>query len=231
MMQRTKLFERLNTTFRLFLGNVPTFVILLESDLERRHHVYVDVVPKLAVCNIIPATKKTRADEFLQKEKIAVARPMSAAKIACSVSHVRVWNQIVARGLKHAIVLEDDVAILDGFSAFVRELRSQLPGDFDLVHLYVHEDRSEWLRHVGNSQKLYVNYIPVWGRSAYLLSRRGAEKLLAEFRTLTDFGDFQIASMAKAGKLSVYCASRSYLDNLGQLRSEYKGERFRSNVY
>jgi glycosyl transferase, family 25 len=240
------LFKRLNRNVRLrFFGDIPAFVILLECDQERRSHVHRNVLPKLPICDVVNATNavKVEVDKFLHHEKIFVDNNythVTSAKLACTISHMRAWKAIVAQNLRHAIVLEDDVAIRDGFSLFIRKLKRQLPVNFDLVHLYVH-DRSEWLRQVANSGHLtsddnfsrspYVSYIPKCGRSAYLLSRSGAEKLLLGFQTITRAGDCQISEMAQRGKLSVYCARESYVDNLGQLTWQYNGERFRSNIW
>jgi len=143
--------------------------------------------------------------------------------------------------LKYAIVLEDDVAIREGFSLFINKLLPQLPAYFDLVHLYVHAHRSEWLKRAANTEKTYVSYIPVCGRSAYLLSRSGAEKLLVDFQSIKKnadvgygadpCGDIQICEMAQRGQLLVNSAKESRVDNLGQLLRQYNGERFRSNIY
>jgi GR25 family glycosyltransferase involved in LPS biosynthesis len=218
------------------IGEVPAFVILLERDEERRSHVHQNVVPRLPICRIISATdaEKGEVDKFFHAEKIVVGSnytDSTPGKLACSISHIRTWKEIVVQNLAHAIVLEDDIAILDGFSSYIRSLVRQLPTDYDLVHLYVSEDRSEWLSQVENEKGAYVNYIPVWGRSAYLLSRSGAKKLLLDFQTITNHGDFQIREMAQKGKLLVYCVAESYIDNLGQSSSQYSGEQFKSNVY
>lgn len=232
----------------LFSREIPAFVILLESDAERRSHVQTNVLPKLPVCRIVTATGagKAEVDEFLQAEKILahgyctkakseeITRALTDAmyaKLACTISHFRVWKTVVAEGLSHAIVLEDDVAILPGFGPFVRKLCAQLPSNFDLAHLYVHHNRSEWSRRASSAGKSYVDYIPEWGRSAYLLSGRGAKKLLSAFQVVTKAGDMQISEMARGGLLSVYSAREMYVDNLGQSTSTYKGERFRSNIW
>jgi Glycosyltransferase family 25 (LPS biosynthesis protein) len=222
-------FKRKGSDFR----NVPVFVILLESNQERYCHVHGDVVPKLPICDIVKATnaEQDEIEEFLRHDKIDVRyEPVTLGKLACTISHMRTWKEIVARDFEHAIVLEDDVAIREGFAFFIGKLMRELPINFDLVHLYVSGDRSEWLRHAANTEKAYIAYIPVWGRSAYLLSRSGARKLLLGFHAITNNGDFQISDMAKRGELSVYCAKQSYVDNLGQLSLQYNGERFRSTI-
>jgi hypothetical protein len=136
-------------------GHIPAFVILLESDQERYFHVHRDVLPKLPICNIIKATnaEKKEVEHFLREKKIdidTIYTPITLGKLACTISHIRTWKAILAQDLKHAIVLEDDVAIRDGFIFFIRKLITQLPINFDLVHLYVSAHRSEWLRHASD---------------------------------------------------------------------------------
>src|SRR5262249_53306425 len=187
-------------------------------DHERRSHVYREVLPKLPICEVVKATDtKAEADHFLREEGIIIDNytPHLPAVLFCTISHLRVWKAIVDQNLRHAIVLEDDVTIRDGFGPFIRKLKKHLPASFDMVHLYVSEERSEWLKAVSNEKKAYVSYVPRWGRSAYLLSRAGAEKLLLNFKTITQDGDCRISEMAQKGELSVYCAIESYVDNLG----------------
>jgi GR25 family glycosyltransferase involved in LPS biosynthesis len=167
----------------------------------------------------------------LEKEKISVSASLRLTKLACSASHFRVWKEVVAHQLPCAIVLEDDVAIRHGFGSFVQRLKTQLPADFDLVHLYVSSSQQEWMERAAKTDELYVRYIPKWGRSAYLISCSGAQKLILGFQTIIESGDVQISQMARRGDLSVYCASKAYVDNLGQLTVRYKGERFPSTIW
>jgi GR25 family glycosyltransferase involved in LPS biosynthesis len=160
-----------------------------------------------------------------------VSDDVPAGKLACSASHIAVWKEIVSRGLTRALVLEDDIALRPGFTLFVQRLKRQLPRDFDLVHLYVSYDRKEWQRKAGETKQLFVSYAPRWGRSAYIVSLQGAEKLLADFRTISDHGDVQMARMAQQGRLLTFCASKASVDNLGQTRKTYRGERFPSTVW
>ncbi len=213
------------------VADIPTFVILLESNRDRCAHVYGRLTRELPGCNIVPATERDQVAVFFGKERIAVSATLRPSKFACSASHFRVWKEIVAREMPYAIVLEDDVAVRRGFILFAQHLTRQLPSDFDLVHLYVSRPPEDWTERAANTDKLYISYIPKWGRSAYLVSRSGAEKLILGFQTITDSGDVQISEMARKGNLSIYCASKAYVDNLGQLTAQYKGERFRSTIW
>jgi GR25 family glycosyltransferase involved in LPS biosynthesis len=210
---------------------LPIFVILLQSSSERLSHVYGHIIRELPLCNVVSAVEKNEVVAFLEKEKVGVPTNLSPARLACSASHLKVWKEIIARELPCAIVLEDDVAIRPRFNPFTQKLRRQLPSEFDFIHLYVSENRREWRRRAASTNKLYVSYTPRWGRSAYLVSRSGAIKLIAGFRTIRENGDRQISTMAQQGHLSVFCASKHCVDNLGQLRRTYRGERFRSTIW
>jgi len=217
---------------------IPAFVILLERDKDRSSHVYKDIVPRLDSCQVIAATDADGDDievfmqQCLKPISIDDYAKYSRPKFACTISHIRVWQRIVESNLEHAIVLEDDVVIDDGFEAFVRELKDQLPSTYDLAHLYIHPDfQSDWSRGADLADRAFVEFVPRWGRSAYLLSQTGAKKLLDLFEHVAHHGDMQIAQMAQRGDLSVYCASKMHVQNLGQMNLKYNGERFRSTVH
>jgi len=215
----------------LFSSELPAFVILLQSSPARRTHVWGHTKRLLPHCEIVSAVEREDARGRLEAEGIQVSDGVPAGKLACSASHIAVWREIVRRGVACALVLEDDVALRPGFSLFVQRLKRQLPRDFDLVHLYVSYDRKEWRRKAVGTKQLFLRYAPRWGRSAYMVSLQGAEKLLADFRTISDHGDVQMARMAQQGRLLTFCASKASVDNLGQTRMTYRGEQFPSTVW
>lgn len=222
---------------RLLFRDVPTFVILLERDRERSVHVHEDLAPQLPRCEIVPATdfKSSDMDGELARAEIYVDRAkyrnMTPSKTACSVSHIRVWRKIVERKLPAAIVLEDDVAVGPEFRSFVGRLRRELPADFDLVHLFVAVNRDVWSERAAAVDTPYVDFVPKWGRSAYMVSAKGARKLLDGFATIRDHGDIQITGMARSGEISVLSATEEHVTNLGQADANYRGERFPSNIW
>ena len=214
-----------------FSEKIPIFVILLESDHERRAHVYGHTKRRLPRCSVVSAIQQDGVKAFFESEKVAVSADLTLSKLACSASHMKVWKKISTSETPYAIVLEDDVAVLPDFELFAQRLVRKIPQNADLVHLYVSHNRAHWGRQVAKTKRAFVSYKPRWGRSAYLLSRRGAEKLLSGFRTIADHGDIQMANMAERGELSVFCASKECVSNLGQLFRGYRGEKFRSTVW
>ena len=57
---------------------------------------------------------------------------MSAGEVGCYASHLVVAQQIVARGLPYAVVLEDDVELAPDFKAIIRAAIDAVPTGWDL---------------------------------------------------------------------------------------------------
>ena len=104
--------------------------------------------------------------------------PMSPENLSCSWSHLLVYEQLLQDPTyDQYLVLENDAEVLS--SGLLVELLEHLPEDFDLAHL----GTSEWYRfdrvtavnaHYWRIRKQYFN-----NAHAYVLSKKGARKLLA----------------------------------------------------
>ena len=104
--------------------------------------------------------------------------PMSPENLACSWSHLLVYEQlIVDQTYDQYLVLENDAELIA--PGLLVELLEHLPEGFDLAHL----GTSEWYRfdrvsavnaHYWGIRKQYFN-----NAHAYILSKNGARKLLA----------------------------------------------------
>ncbi|MDE1715620.1 family 16 glycosylhydrolase [Chromobacterium amazonense] len=109
---------------------------------------------------------------------------MSDAEVAVARSHVDVWKKIAASGVSYALVLEDDVLFDHGFGRLVdqawRELLETAVGSdaaFDVLYLSYKEVRYGAPK-VLVSPNVYRPERGLWYLSGYVLSRRGAQRLL-----------------------------------------------------
>lgn len=108
---------------------------------------------------------------------------MSRQEVAIALSHVRAWEEVAHGPDRYVLVIEDDVTFSFRFGKFVGKLWNQLPsssGDqvpFDLLYLSYDEVAAgaEKFPITNDILKLQRG---VWFLSGYILSRRGAEKLL-----------------------------------------------------
>ncbi len=111
-------------------------------------------------------------------------RPMENGDYGTYQSHRLCWQRVVDAGLEWAIVLEDDVILAPEFAA-VPAAVAQLPCAWDVIKLFNGwRKRRVWpLMAVGAFTVVAYNKIPA-GAQGYVVSRRGAQRLLREHRRM-----------------------------------------------
>lgn len=108
---------------------------------------------------------------------------MSAAEIAVARSHIAVWKKIAASADRYALVLEDDVLFDRAFSTLVNSAWTELHVSdssdpaFDVLYLSYKEVRHGAPK-VPTSQNVFRPERGLWYLSGYVLSARGAQRLL-----------------------------------------------------
>jgi len=91
--------------------------------------------------------------------------------IAIALSHKKVAKLVLDSGVDYALVLEDDVTPAgDGFHEKLHRAMAEVPEDWDIIQLHCHGAYCE--RGSNKVSRLDASF------AAYLLSRRGAQKML-----------------------------------------------------
>ncbi|VEL29020.1 unnamed protein product [Protopolystoma xenopodis] len=118
-------------------------------------------------------------------------RTMTRGEVGCLLSHYGVWSELVASAsLQRVLVLEDDVDLVPGFRTHLISALAEadrLQPRWDLVYLGRRrmapksESESEWPQAEQPLRGAHLLLRPGYSywTLAYLLSRRGAQKLLA----------------------------------------------------
>jgi len=103
---------------------------------------------------------------------------MDAGALGCYASHIKAWEQIILRGLPHALVLEDDAILARGLAGILTDTMAALPRGWDMVHLGTEPDRAVCeIAKVGHRKIVQYSRVPP-GAVGYLISQAGAQKLL-----------------------------------------------------
>jgi glycosyl transferase, family 25 len=104
---------------------------------------------------------------------------LSPGAIGCYASHLKTWQQIAGGPDVPVLVLEDDAILDAGIAPIIKDVLEALPPEWDMVHL------SQAPRHAFRPLEplacgrtlLRYSRIP-FGAAGYLMSRRGAVKML-----------------------------------------------------
>ena len=109
---------------------------------------------------------------------------MSDAEIAVAQSHIDVWKKIESSAAPYALVLEDDVWFERGFGRLVDTAwcemgaANQVEPSFDVLYLSYKEVKHGAPK-IAVSQNVFRPERGLWYMSGYVLSKRGAQRLLA----------------------------------------------------
>ncbi len=105
----------------------PIFVVSLERETERRDFMRSQLASLSLDFQIFDAVDGSRLDEGDYRDrwqgdwwKVMRGRELSPGEIGCFLSHYALWKRMVATGEEHAVIMEDDVIVGQGYSDVVR---------------------------------------------------------------------------------------------------------------
>jgi glycosyl transferase family 25 len=157
--------------------------------------------------------------------------PLNTGEIACSLSHRRIYENILEKGWQHVLIFEDDVVPDFAQVETLEKALNELPSDWDLVYLgYLKNETASPGRRIKNAwyrlQALLgfcnvpASYLHYWlprpfsrhllkagfhdCTHAYAISRRGAEKLLAEQRPVIHRADNALSALVLKNELNAF---------------------------
>ena len=108
---------------------------------------------------------------------------MSRAEIAVAQSHINVWKKIAAGNNENVLILEDDTWFRSGFAKQMDQawteivVENNVKGGFDVLYVSYLEVKHGAPKSFLSSS-LFRPVRGLWHMSGYVLSRKGAEKLL-----------------------------------------------------
>jgi len=139
---------------------------------------------------------------------------MSRQEVAVALSHIAVWKVVAASDRRYTLVLEDDVCFRRGFPQALDRAWTELMDTygqsdaFDVLYLSYKEARTKAAKH-RVSDVLFRPLRGIWHLSGYVLSRRGAQKLLD---LLPVHGPVDLWINHQFDKLDVFATRRSIIE-------------------
>lgn len=181
---------------------IPIFIINLLRDKKRRNNMIDECRLNHLEYEFIDAvdgieTDLTKIKEYNdEKCNKYFSRSLKNGEIGCLLSHKKIYEKIILENLPYALILEDDIKIESELNHFIASL-NLLPSDWELVLLghYAGHDFNNMALEIPSSssfwhrKKLFNHYTLVrlsrqsYGAHGYLISYKGAEKLLKELES------------------------------------------------
>jgi glycosyl transferase family 25 len=105
---------------------------------------------------------------------------LTKGEIGCYASHLSLWQRVACGQYPDAtLICEDDIRLPDNFLAVLNDALNAAPAGWDVIRLSAPSKRTIWpIRQICDGHRLvHYSKIPTL-LGAYLISRRGAEKLV-----------------------------------------------------
>jgi glycosyl transferase family 25 len=106
-----------------------------------------------------------------------IGRDMHPNEIGCCLSHIGIWQDMVARGDDQVLVIEDDMLLDDDLPDIVRSLE-WVPSDANIVNLSWDMANPVGLAPISSQRFMCRFDREVMRTGSYILRRRGAMRLL-----------------------------------------------------
>lgn len=119
-----------------------------------------------------------------------IERDLTPGEIGCALSHLGVYQRMVADGLPFALVLEDDALIGAQFQEVLENTLGMIHPNEEKAVLFVHTQKySEWFsRKIDNDHKL-APAVDAYCAHAYLITQAAAKKLLVTLNPVHTVAD------------------------------------------
>lgn len=131
---------------------------------------------------------------------------LSSGAIGCILSHAKAYKHIIGNSYKHTVIFEDDVILEENFKLRLTTFLNLIPKDFDILYLAsnssINKNITGWI-----SDNIYIPLYPRSGQYAYIVSQKGARKILDNIfpvKIVAGGIDTLIGRLVSKGKLNAY---------------------------
>ncbi len=202
LIELTKRFSAINA--KDYAG--PPAESIIETYYSLADQLYVEPQPAIS-------TGRVNIDQRIQ---------MTRQEVAVALSHIEVWKRIASGEHGYTLVLEDDICFHRKFAQIMdhawKDLRNAYgyPPSFDVLYLSYKEVETK-AQKSDVSDFVFRAYCGLWFLSGYVLSKRGARKLLS---LLPVRGPIDLWINHQFEKLNVFATSISIINQRLDHRSD-----------
>ena len=137
----------------------------------------LDTIPKTII------TQNGIIDAKNKKNRVFV--PLTKGAIGCALSHMIAWQKIIDENLSCALIVEDDIRINEPIQRKIHKYLSKAQElSFDILYFGYSPSTLKHIimpKNADPKKDLFVKSKETFGLFAYVVSRKGAEKLLKIF--------------------------------------------------
>ena len=217
------------------------YVISLQRAWERREHITHEFERVNLPFEFFDAIDGTRLnDETLasvdrETRQKTIMPPLDNSALACLLSHMEVFRQLVNSGDRMAAIFEDDCLLNPDIHDILGALEAG-PADFDAVMLHERDGRRDPIKRFRPVRPITSGYVLGrvrfydYGARGYVITRAGAEHMLREFPRPVHEIDWILPRFWENGMLNLYYLNPPVVFHNSSLPSYIEHTRRRSRA-
>ncbi len=214
------------------LNDLGIYVINLKKDVERKENMIKQLEQNNLKYEITEAVNGSELDlEKLKKENIIKVTyyQLKKGQYGCYLSHINIWKKFLETDKKYCLVLEDDAILCENFNMKINHMIWELNkldvskpiNNIDIIYLipntlckniFSEDECNRTLEgpNIRNVRKpLHLGYCA----GAYIMTRKGAEKLLNYAIPMTLAIDVLIHRLNYTNTINVLKTIKPYVDS------------------
>ena len=218
-------------------SNILHIILYLKRDKERKKYLDKYIKPllnnsifikgvdwKIHDLNSILTDHNLKIEEKFMNECLK-------GQIACFLSHFLIWKYIIYNQIQRTIIFEDDVYIKKDYTIILNDIVRNLSNDVDFLYLYIHPAKQD-IKLIDEREYRILKSGDNWGTVAYLITLKGAEKLVRYSNVIYGPIDRQINYLIRKKYLNGLMVNKSIVLTKGKIIKKMESNKlFDSNVW
>jgi len=212
------------------------YVIVLQRDKKRLEYANKTIAQHNLDAIIFPAidgqaVTREQLSRYLQDNTLCleVEDLLTWGELGCVLSHIAVWKEMLKKGRPEVLILEEDFILAENFANRLHRFRRQLPNDYDVAYLWLWNRDEYGVIPLPGLPEVCIPKFPR-GTVGYLLSARGAAKILAVIQPLCDTIDDELNRLLRENELKAYATADNLILHFEDLDSNICGTDFYKNI-
>ncbi len=157
-----------------------------------------------------------------------IGRELACTEVGCALSHIQIYHQMVKENIDELLILEDDVVITQDFLELIK-CRHRFPQDYDLINFQTTAIKYPIGEYIYKQYRACKFLVPAESLLSYLVTQRGARKLLQHAYPIRFPADC-LTSRTKIADLTVYGVT-PLATRLSEFVSDIWGHKAERNQY
>lgn len=193
--------ERINKNFDFF--NIIFFEAI--DTRKEKWKKYKDLIEGKSYQKLIVNTEKNTREYH---------HDLTSGAVGCFLSHLNIYQYIVNHNLDYSFILEDDTKpTIYNYKQYLRHVFKYIPEDADVVllHYILPQVNKYNIISVNTAlSKVQPNKFQFWCLDSYIITKKGAKKILDNFNKITMQIDSFLTKLHREGKINIYITNKQY---------------------